>query len=82
MMATIATSEGTLTVEDGAELYTKTWKVGMLCDMKQTINVGLQTLGPDGPKAILAFVHGFSDHCQSTSILPTASTKPSRQCLQ
>jgi hypothetical protein len=31
-MATIETAEGTLTVEDGTELYTKTWKVGILCD--------------------------------------------------
>jgi hypothetical protein len=31
-MAPIETEEGTLTVDDGTELYTKTWKVGSSAD--------------------------------------------------
>ncbi|KAL9113376.1 MAG: hypothetical protein Q9227_002417 [Pyrenula ochraceoflavens] len=45
----VKTTEDWLTVEDGTKLYTKAW----------------HTLQPDisPPKAILAAVHGFSDHC-------------------
>ncbi|KAJ5296020.1 hypothetical protein N7508_010841 [Penicillium antarcticum] len=40
-------TEGTHTLPDGLELYTKTWECS----------------GP--PRAILAFIHGFSDHCNA-----------------
>ncbi|CAI7614418.1 unnamed protein product [Penicillium bialowiezense] len=40
-------TEGSLTLPDGLELYTKTWK-------------------PSGtPRATIAFIHGFSDHCNA-----------------
>ncbi|KAJ5570054.1 uncharacterized protein N7459_009484 [Penicillium hispanicum] len=43
----MSVQEGTHTLPDGVQLYTKTWKPHT------------------PPRAILAFVHGFSDHCNA-----------------
>ncbi|CEO60060.1 hypothetical protein PMG11_04703 [Penicillium brasilianum] len=53
----MSVEEGTHTLPDGTELYTKTWK-------------------PDGlPRAVLAFVHGFSDHCNAYyELFPTLAS--------
>ena len=59
----MSVEEGTHALPDGTELYTKTWKVGYrTVEGAHSANIDVQ---PEGTtRAVLAFVHGFSDHCE------------------
>ncbi|CAG8028442.1 unnamed protein product [Penicillium salamii] len=57
-------TEGSLTLPDGLELYTKTWSVCAL--IFPTYVPWLIQYQPNGtPRATIAFIHGFSDHCNA-----------------
>ena len=77
--------EGTLKLDDGFEVYTKTWKVNPYpvdspLTFKEFKGYAADHQGanqPARPKARVLFVHGFSDHCECNLPLGRALSAPS-----
>ncbi|KAK2741407.1 hypothetical protein FQN55_008323 [Onygenales sp. PD_40] len=67
----VATEEGWHAAPDGRKLYTKTWKVLKFLllssqrPLKRSFVDDLSAVTHGPLKAIVAFVHGFSDHCNA-----------------
>jgi acylglycerol lipase len=61
----MSVEEGIHTLPDGTQLYTKTWKVSLWSVSNRGRGSANNNTQPEGtPRAVLAFVHGFSDHCE------------------